>query len=38
MPVTTASGTQADVSPANLLKQPTDDTLVARAVTIRSPA
>jgi uncharacterized membrane protein len=33
-PLATPAGTAADASPANLLKQPSDDTLVARAVTI----
>lgn len=34
MPLDTPGGTHADVSPANLIDQPSDDTLVARAVTI----
>jgi uncharacterized membrane protein len=34
MPIDTPAGTKADVSPANLRDQPSDDTLVARAVTI----
>ena len=37
MPLATPGGTKANVSPANLIDQPSDDTLVSRAVTISRP-
>lgn len=37
MTLATEAGTDADVSPANLVKPPADDTLVARAVSIDRP-